>query len=74
MRQKKPRKVIRLRRLRRDREWTQRQLAELVGISQGMINLIEHGQREPSLNTARNLAAVFNESIERILEYVEVPA
>lgn len=70
----KTRRVLLLRKLRRDREMTQRELGKLVGLHPAMISLIEKGERDPSLNKARGIAAVFKKPIEELFSYVEVPA
>lgn len=75
MRQKNPRqRVLRLRQLRREREWTQRELGARVDMDLATICRIERGQQEPSLSQARSLAAVFGQSVESVFDYVEVPA
>ncbi len=71
MRQK-TRTVLRLRQLRRSREMTQEELARRAGLSKGAVCDIELGRRKPSLESAKMLAAVFGESIERTFEYVEI--
>jgi putative transcriptional regulator len=70
----KARRVMRLRQLRRQREMTQAQLAKRVGMPRTSICLIEKGQRQPSLDNARAIAAVFGESVEQVFDYVEVSA
>lgn len=70
----KTRRVLRLRQLRRSREMTQADLARKVGLPRTTICLIEKGQRQPALDDARAIAAVFNQPIEQVFEYVEVPA
>lgn len=71
---RKKNKVMRLRQLRRARELTQVELAKRVGIHVNAYNAIEKGRATPSLDTAKDIAAVFGEPIERVFEYVEVPA
>ena len=73
MRQK-TRKVLRLRKLRRDREMTQDELGRRVGLEKSTIAMIESGARQPSLDKAIALAAVFGEPVEHVFEFVEVPA
>lgn len=63
-----------LRRLRREREMTQAQLARRVGLKTTQISSIESGSRNPSLDKAREIAAVFGLPIEQVFGYVEVPA
>lgn len=73
MRQKH-RKVLRLRQLRREREWTQAKIAARVGIHINAYRMIELGQAVPNLDTARAIAKVFDQPIEQVFDYVEVPA
>ena len=47
---------LRLREWRERRLLTQRELAELVGVTQGTINRIERGVHRPRLGTVRKLA------------------
>lgn len=46
-----------LRKLRRERGITQVELANAAGISQAMLSNIENGNRKPSVETARRIAA-----------------
>lgn len=70
----KHRKVLRLRQLRRARELTQGDMAKRVGIHINAYNAIETGRSTPSLDTAKDIAAVFGEPVEQVFDYVEVPA
>ena len=45
--------------MRAAREWTQQELADLVGVSRQSINSIETGRYVPSLPLALTLARVF---------------
>lgn len=56
----------RLRALRADRNWTQQDLADAVGVSRQTINAIESGKYDPSLPLAFKLAGVFGHRIEEI--------
>ncbi len=47
---------LKLRQLRRDRAWSQRDLARESGISQDTITRLETGQREAQPRTLRRLA------------------
>lgn len=55
-----------LRVLRAQREWSQADLAERLGISRQSVNAIETGKYDPSLPLAFKLARVFETSIESI--------
>ena len=48
----------RLRRLREDKGWSQRELAELAGVAPATILRMEKGHVKPQGRTARKLAAV----------------
>jgi putative transcriptional regulator len=67
-------RVLRLRQLRRARELTQADMAKRVGIHINAYNAIEKGRATPSLVTAKAIAEVFSEPIERVFEQVEVSA
>ena len=56
----------RLRVLRAERDWSQADLAERVGVSRQTINAIETEKYDPSLPLAFALARVFGDSIEQI--------
>ena len=48
-----------IKQLREERNWTQRELAEAVGVSRQSINNIERERYVPSLELALKLASVF---------------
>ena len=54
--------------LRRDRGWSQSELATLVGVSRNSIISIENGRFDPSLPLAFELAAAFDLRIEDIFQ------
>lgn len=56
----------RLRVLRAEREWSQQQLAEALGVSRQSVNAIETGKYDPSLPLAFRIADVFGLPIEQI--------
>ena len=56
----------RLKDLRTERNWTQADLAQRVGVSRQTINAIEKGKFDPSLPLAFRLARLFNLTIEEI--------
>ena len=58
----------RLRLLRAEREWSQADLAERLGVSRQTINSIETGKYEPSLTLAFKMAGLFEMKIEEIFE------
>ena len=56
-----------LRLLRKEKKWTQDQLAKMVGVDQRTISAWEKGVCEPSFATLAKLCEIFNETIEGIL-------
>jgi len=58
----------RLRVLRAEREWSQADLAERLGVSRQTVNAIENGKYDPSLPLAFKMAVVFQRPIEEIFE------
>ncbi len=56
----------RVRELRRERGWTQQQLAEAAGVSRQSINSIECGRYEPSLELALTFARIFARPVDSI--------
>lgn len=58
----------RLRLLRAERNWSQGDLAEALGVSRQTINAIETQKYDPSLPLAFKVAALFRARIEEIFE------
>jgi len=56
----------RLRVLRAERDWSQAELAERLGVSRQTVNAIETGKYDPSLPLAFSIARTFDRSIEDI--------
>ena len=56
----------RLKVLRAERDWSQSDLAERLGVSRQTVNAIETGKYDPSLPLAFELARVFAQPIESI--------
>jgi putative transcriptional regulator len=56
----------RIKALRADRNWSQADLAERLGVSRQSVNAIETGKFDPSLPLAFKLARLFSLSIEAI--------
>ena len=56
----------RLRELRAQKEWSQGDLAEKLGVSRQTINAIETGKYDRSLPLAFKIARLFRESIESV--------
>ncbi len=56
----------RLRVLRAERQWSQQDLADALGVSRQSVNAIETGKYDPSLPLAFRIADVFALPIEQI--------
>ena len=52
--------------LRAERDWSQAQLAEHLGVSRQTVNALETGRYDPSLPLAFKIARVFGQPIESI--------
>ena len=58
----------RVKALRKERAWSQAELASRLGVSRQTIIAIERGKYDPSLRLAFKLARLFDQSIEEIFE------
>ena len=58
----------RLRVLRAERGWTQKELGGRIGVSRQAVNAIETGKHDPSLPLAFRLARTFGTGIEEIFD------
>ena len=56
----------RLKVLRAERDWSQQDLGERLGVSRQSVNAIETGKYDPSLPLAFRIAALFELPIEAI--------
>ncbi len=56
----------RLRVLRAEREWSQGELADRLGVSRQTINALETGKYDPSLDLAFKIARLFEMKIEEV--------
>lgn len=56
----------RLKILRAERDWSQQDLAERLGVSRQSINAIETGRYDPSLPLAFRIAELFGLAIEQV--------
>ena len=56
----------RLKILRAERDWSQADLAEQLGVSRQTVNALETGRYAPSLPLAFKIARVFDQAIESI--------
>ena len=57
-----------LRLLRAERDWSQADLAEQLGVSRQTVNALETGKYDPSLPLAFKIAQVFGRTIEAIFQ------
>lgn len=58
----------RLKVLRAERDWSQADLAERLGVSRQSVNAIETGKYDPSLPLAFRIADLFGMAIEEIFQ------
>ncbi|MBO24792.1 MAG: transcriptional regulator [Verrucomicrobiales bacterium] len=58
----------RLKVLRAERDWTQANLADELGVTRQTVNAIEKGKFDPSLPLAFKIARLFESSIEDIFQ------
>ena len=58
----------RLKVLRAERDWSQADLAERLGVSRQSVNAIETGKFDPSLSLAFRIARLFQRPIEAIFD------
>ena len=58
----------RLKELRKERGWSQGQLADRLDVSRQSVNAIETGRYDPSLPLAFSIARLFNLGIEDIFD------
>ncbi|MBO9501437.1 MAG: helix-turn-helix transcriptional regulator [Brevundimonas sp.] len=56
----------RLKVLRAERNWSQAELADRLGVSRQTVNALETGRYDPSLPLAFKIARVFEQPIESI--------
>ena len=57
-----------LRTMRAERDWSQADLAERLGVSRQTVNALETGKYDPSLPLAFKIARVFGKTIEAIFQ------
>ena len=55
-----------IRKLRRDRDWFQRELAEKIGVSKGIVGCWELDKNEPSIFNCIALADVFGVTLDEL--------
>jgi putative transcriptional regulator len=59
--------------LRAEREWSQVELGERIGVSRNSINAIENGKHDPSLTLAFRIAGEFGLTVEQVFEKEDGP-
>ena len=52
--------------LRAEKDWTQAQLAALIGVSRQAVVAVENGKYEPALPLAFRIARAFGKNIEEV--------
>ncbi len=62
-----------LRVLRAERDWSQAELADRLGVSRQTVNALETGKYDPSLPLAFKIARLFDRMIEEIFDPEEQP-
>lgn len=62
----------RLKVLRAERNWSQADLADALGVSRQTVNALETGRYDPSLPLAFKIARVFSQPIESIFSDEEI--
>jgi len=55
-----------LRRIRRRRHLSQRELSELCGVSQQLLSFVERGGRRPSAQLRKRLARIFGVGVREL--------
>ncbi|SFL09509.1 helix-turn-helix transcriptional regulator [Halanaerobium salsuginis] len=58
--------IKKLKKLRKNNDLTQKDVAELIGISRPMYNMIENGIRNPSLEVMQKIVDLFGEEAKDI--------
>jgi len=61
----------RLRVFRAEKNWTQAELAEIVGVSRQAIIAVEKGKYDPALPLAFKLARAFGKTVEEVFTWEE---
>jgi putative transcriptional regulator len=57
--------------LRAEREWSQAELAERLGVSRQTVNAVETGKYDPSLPLAFKIARLFELPIEAVFHFAD---
>ena len=59
----------RLKVLRAERDWTQADVAQRIGVTRQTVHAVETGKYEPSLPLAFRLSRLFGVNVEDVFEY-----
>lgn len=59
--------MVNLKKIRQEKEITQKELANIIGYNQTVISQWEHGTRDPSTEALIKLSKIFNVSVDEIL-------
>lgn len=59
----------RMRVLRAENDWTQAQLAAMIGVSRQAIVAVENGKYEPALPLAFRIARAFGKNVEEVFTW-----
>lgn len=58
---------IRIKELRKERKWSQKELGEKVEVSESFISKVESGKKQPSREVTAKIAEIFNVTIDFLL-------
>lgn len=58
-----------LKKMRMDKNLTQKELADIIGVTAKYISFLENDQRKPSLNIAIKISDFFETTIEKIFTH-----
>jgi transcriptional regulator with XRE-family HTH domain len=61
----------RLRKIRRNQDLTQAQLAETIGVTMEFVSLLERGQTSPSFETLEKLAKALGVPVSELFQFPE---
>jgi putative transcriptional regulator len=63
----------RMRVLRAEKDWTQAQLAERIGVSRQAVIAVENGKYDPALPLAFRIARAFEKNVEEVFLWENEP-
>lgn len=62
-------KCAKMKKLRQDKGYTQEELGNKLGVTGDYINMIENGRRTPSFKLAKNIADLFEVTVDELFFY-----